>query len=619
LQSNPVLDELAALSMQHAMAKFVLAYSQLIAAKSMEEYVAGIAALERPRSSIRLFDELGRGISGRVMRGVLAPDLAIAVKLRLAFDADQAVDAVADQALLVEALLLRALEHPCLVRVVALVTQSIPVMLCTELMEHGDLRTFLRACRPGAENPPAKITPSDLAEVASRMATALRHLERNGVIHRDIAARNVLVGATLRDAKLADLGAARDVFRSAEGEYVATSEHNPARWMPLEALRDAKFSHKSDVFSFGVLLWELISYARTPWGAFGVTDMIQALQREERMPRPGLVEAELEDKLYALAARCWHTVPSKRPPPQQLHDELVVLSKVLGVVAVADVSHATECVQFGFAENEGDASRLHLQQPALDTASYVDDAGGDRNASMQPAMASIGFGESGDNAKPALDGSSYVQEHQCEAAKQSPLDGTGYVRDEADAPTAAVDGTGYVRDEAGKPPVSSPRNAGRTAEDFGLVPNPKAADYATVSRAALRAAEQAVRAALTSGNGTQRSDATRAAGFATSSNVGRGSYLEVEGGQETPRGPKADVVTLVSPSSSKGTETVAHDYHLARNEFADDYHIARNESFGHGPSVAEPQDSFRGRTGSVCLGFEEGETEVDDNLIPTRL
>jgi hypothetical protein len=309
---------------------------------------------------------------------------------------------------------------------------------------------------------------------------------------------------------------------------------------------------------------------------------------------------------------------------------------VLGVVAVTEVSHAAEWAQFGFAEKEGDASRLQLQQPALDTASYVDDAGGDRNANMQPAMTSIGFGESGDNAKPALDGSSYVQEHQCEAAKQSPLDGTGYVRDEADqssaavdgtgyvrdeadASSAAVDGTGYVRDEAGKPPVSSPRNAGRTAEDFGLVPNPKAADYATVSPAALRAAEQAVRAARTSGNGTQRSDATRAAGLATSSNVGRGSYLEVEGDQETPRDPKADVVTVVSPSSSNGTETVAHDYHLARNEFAHDYHLARNESSGHGPSVAEPQDSFRGRTGSVCLGFEEGETEVDDNLIPTRL
>jgi discoidin domain receptor family protein 2 len=124
------------------------------------------------------------------------PGQKVAVKLRLAFNADQTVDAAADHGLLLEAFLLCALEHPCLVRVVALVTQSIPVMLCTELMEHGDLRTFLRACRPGAENPPSKITPADLSEAASRMATAVQHLARNGVVHRDIAARNVLVGGS---------------------------------------------------------------------------------------------------------------------------------------------------------------------------------------------------------------------------------------------------------------------------------------------------------------------------------------------------------------------------------------------------------------------------------------
>ena len=143
-------------------------------------------------------------------------------------------------------------------------------------------------------------------------------------MRRDIAARNVLVGSSKHDIKLADLGAARNVFRAEGGVYTATTEHNPARWMPLEALANAEFSHKSDVYAFGVLLWELISFGRTPWGAFGNADMIEALQRGERMDDPKLLPCEECDKLYATAIRCWRREPAKRPPFRQLSDELQV-------------------------------------------------------------------------------------------------------------------------------------------------------------------------------------------------------------------------------------------------------------------------------------------------------
>ena len=76
----------------------------------------------------------------------------------------------------------------------------------------------------------------------------------------------------------ADLGAARDVLRLEGEQYIASTEHTPARWMPLEALMEGKFSHKSDVWAFGVLLWEITSLAKTPWGAFGVADMADALR-----------------------------------------------------------------------------------------------------------------------------------------------------------------------------------------------------------------------------------------------------------------------------------------------------------------------------------------------------
>jgi serine/threonine protein kinase len=279
-----------------------------------------------------------------------------------------AADVGANEALLVEALLLRALRHAHVVKVVAVISQTAPIVLCTELMENGDLRSFLRACRPTAVDPPAKITATDLVVMAARLASAMAYLEKNGVIHRDIAARNGLVGTNSVDVQLADLGAARNVFKNAERVYIATSDHNPSRWLPLEAITEVRFSHKSDVFGFGVLLWELFSYGRTPWGAFGVADMVDALRAGERLQKPGLLPGEAEDRIYSTALRCWHELPAKRPPFRQLNDELLVLSKAL--VASRGGGSTKPASTTTAAQEQGEATTA----PALDEEGYMHDA-----------------------------------------------------------------------------------------------------------------------------------------------------------------------------------------------------------------------------------------------------
>jgi serine/threonine protein kinase len=223
-----LVNQLASATMERAMAKFVLGYSQLVPATSMAEYVRGVAEVERPREALRLGDEVGRGQSGRVVEAQLLPEgvrsvhhpgvQAVAVKMRIG--AWRGPDSEIDELMLLEALLLRALQHRSIVALMAIVSQSAPVLVCTELMQNGNLRNFLRSSRPGPNRSARTAVSSvDLASIASAIASAMSYLEHHGVIHRDVAARNVLVGSSASEVKLADLGAARSVFKLNAGVY----------------------------------------------------------------------------------------------------------------------------------------------------------------------------------------------------------------------------------------------------------------------------------------------------------------------------------------------------------------------------------------------------------------
>jgi serine/threonine protein kinase len=228
-------------------------------------------------------------------------------------------------------------------------------------------------------------------------------IEQQRIIHRDIAARNVLVGKDAANVKMADLGAARNVHRTralaSNGVYVAKTNHTPARWMPLEALREAKFSHKSDVFAFGVLLWEILSLGQTPWGAFGVGDFTRALAKGERLKFPtacerGLSEAETctAMTIFAIALRCWQEVPAKRPHFHQLEAEFAVHHTVLAttqavtapprsIPGVGRLARATtEHLQLV-------TSKADQRPTVFDADGYVADSG----ASQQPTLSTDGY------------------------------------------------------------------------------------------------------------------------------------------------------------------------------------------------------------------------------------
>jgi hypothetical protein len=208
---------------ERAEARFVIEYRQLVTSRSMAEFQCTLKQLEAPRGAVRLGAELGRGQSGIVWKGDLAVPLEVVaagtnpaagaattiaarpVAVKTRGDVDIAASTVADEALLVEAMLLNGLQHPHILRLVAIVSERAPVLLCTELMGNGDLRGYLRACRPDKADRRAVVSTVDMLTIGSKLASAMAYLEGRSVIHRDVAARNVLVGDVTTDVKIADL------------------------------------------------------------------------------------------------------------------------------------------------------------------------------------------------------------------------------------------------------------------------------------------------------------------------------------------------------------------------------------------------------------------------------
>ncbi|XP_052789432.1 tyrosine-protein kinase Abl-like [Mya arenaria] len=209
-------------------------------------------------------------------------------------------DTMALKDFLEEAGIMKAMKHPNLVQLLGVCTREPPFYIVTEFMTHGNLLDFLRGSNKEV------LGPTILMYMASQIAAAMAYLEEKLFIHRDLAARNCLVGEQ-HLVKVADFGLARlmkdDTYTAHAGAKF------PIKWTAPEGLAFNRFSTRSDVWAFGVLLWELATYGMSPYPGVDLTEVYHLLERGYRMERPQGCPA----KSYQLMMRCWCWDPNDRP------------------------------------------------------------------------------------------------------------------------------------------------------------------------------------------------------------------------------------------------------------------------------------------------------------------
>ncbi|XP_067229487.1 tyrosine-protein kinase receptor Tie-1 isoform X4 [Chanodichthys erythropterus] len=269
---------------------------------------------------IKFEDVIGEGNFGQVIKAMVKKNgikMSAAIKMLKEFASENDHRDFAGEL----EVLCKLGQHPNIINLIGACENRGYLYIAIEYAPYGNLLDFLRKSRVLETDPAfakehgtaSTLTSQQLLQFAADVATGMHYLSDKQFIHRDLAARNVLVGENLV-AKIADFGLSRG-----EEVYVKkTMGRLPVRWMAIESLNYSVYTTKSDVWSFGVLLWEIVSLGGTPYCGMTCAELYEKLPQGYRMEQP----RNCDDEVYELMRQCWRDRPYERPPFSQISVQL---------------------------------------------------------------------------------------------------------------------------------------------------------------------------------------------------------------------------------------------------------------------------------------------------------
>ncbi|XP_072514899.1 muscle, skeletal receptor tyrosine-protein kinase isoform X1 [Salminus brasiliensis] len=289
-----------------------------------------LLTLEYPRNNIEYVRDIGEGAFGRVFQarapGLLPhePFTMVAVKmLKEEASADMQNDFQREAALMAE------FDHPNIVRLLGVCAVGKPMCLMFEYMAHGDLNEYLRRHSPAqhrslsqgsltgqsfaSESESSPLSCLEMLSVSKQVAAGMAYLSERKFVHRDLATRNCLVGEDLV-VKIADFGLSRNIYAA---DYYKASENDaiPIRWMPPESIFYNRYTSESDVWAYGVVLWEIFSHGMQPYYGMAHEEVIYYVRDGHVLACPENCPLEL----YNLMRLCWSRHPNDRPSFASIH------------------------------------------------------------------------------------------------------------------------------------------------------------------------------------------------------------------------------------------------------------------------------------------------------------